>query len=175
MPTQPGSDLDKEFFNNGAPNRSHTTHAPYGDETQPDDGWLVASGTSSAAPQIAGICTLMKQVNPGLGPNTIRRILMDTAIDITAGHASPFTGSYPATSRNDIATGAGLADCAAAVKRSQMWPIPGPPYKYSEFDPRYLDPRILAITKSLSQPPHVPWPINPVTRPSIRAIINNLK
>ena len=41
--------------------RSPGAKAPWGDETTPSDGWAVFSGTSAAAPQLAGVCALIKQ------------------------------------------------------------------------------------------------------------------
>ncbi len=59
-----------------------------GDGTDPTDGWAAFSGTSAAAPQIAGICALMKQLDPGLSPAQAKEILRQTAIDVTAGACS---------------------------------------------------------------------------------------
>jgi len=44
--------------------------------------WL--QGTSMAAPHIAGVCSLMKAINPGLTPDQIKDILQNTALDLGA-------------------------------------------------------------------------------------------
>ena len=93
---------------------------PEGDETANNDGWAVFSGTSAASPQIAGICALMKQANSNLTPITIKRILKQTAIDVTNGECSWITGPFPATRGPDLATGHGLADAYRAVLLAQQ-------------------------------------------------------
>ena len=89
-----------------------------GDETTKNDGWAAFSGTSAAAPQIAGICALIKQVNHNLTPTTIKSILKQTARDVTNGRCSDWTGE-PAQQKAkpgpDIATGNGLVDAYHAV------------------------------------------------------------
>ncbi len=175
MPTQPGSEEDIRFSNNGAthPLDPATTHPPYGDETQPDDGWLVASGTSSATPQVAGICALMRQVRPEMGPLTIWRILKNTARDVRAGHANALTGGNAAGPGEDLATGAGLADCKASVQGARIWIYP--PYKKVDvrvLDPRFLDGRIMELVRSMGGSPPVPWPVDPVGFPSMRALVS---
>jgi subtilisin family serine protease len=102
LPVQPGCDEDR-------------SNAAAGDGTEPDDGWAAFSGTSAAAPQIAGVCALMKQVNPALTPAEARDVLARTARDITEGNAHPRTGSQHAGSLRDLATGYGLVDAQAAV------------------------------------------------------------
>ncbi|RVM04188.1 S8 family serine peptidase [Sinorhizobium meliloti] len=89
------------------------------DGTGPADGWGVFSGTSAAAPQLAGLCALMLQVQPKLSPTDIKAILRRTARDVMAGHANPASDpagrGVPAHGGEDGATGAGLADAHAAV------------------------------------------------------------
>jgi subtilisin family serine protease len=102
------------------------TH-PNGDETAPDDGWAAFSGTSAAAPQIAGVCALMKQACPRLTSTEIRAILMQTARDVTTGNNHPNFGN-PATVGPDLATGNGLVDAHKAVPiaklRCTVVPVP---------------------------------------------------
>lgn len=100
LPVEPNDHYDQDF--------SGGVH-PDGDETARDDGWAAFSGTSAAAPQLAGICALMKQVCPRLTPFQVRDILMRTARDVTTGSCSPRTGGHPAVPGPDLATGHGLA------------------------------------------------------------------
>lgn len=102
LPVQPGCDEDR-------------SNAAKGDGTKPDDGWAAFSGTSAAAPQVAGVCALMKQVNPALTTAEARDVLARTARDITEGIAHPRTGGEHAGSLRDLATGYGLVDAQAAV------------------------------------------------------------
>ncbi|MGR5997751.1 S8 family serine peptidase [Bacillus cereus] len=76
LPVEPGDWFD-EFAS--ASGQKH----PNGDETSPIDGWAAFSGTSAAAPQIAGVCALLKQANSRLSHFQIRDILKKTARDVT--------------------------------------------------------------------------------------------
>ncbi len=105
LPIPPGCDIDRQ----GAEH----------DGTAPDDGWGVFSGTSAAAPQLAGLCALLLDAEPGLSPRDIKAILRRTARDVIAGHANPASDpagrGIPAGTGEDGATGAGLADADAAL------------------------------------------------------------
>ncbi len=103
LPVPPGSQVDQ--------GRSAS-----GDGTLPSDGWGVFSGTSAAAPQIAGICALLKQVDPSLSPAKVKQILQQTALDVTEGSSNPSTGGASARAGPDLATGYGLADAYASVE-----------------------------------------------------------
>ncbi|MCJ7618444.1 MAG: S8 family serine peptidase [Desulfobacterales bacterium] len=72
-----------------------------------NDGWLVTSGTSAEAPQVGGICALLKEVKPSLSPALTKAILRASARDFTKGERA--TGQ-PAGAGHDGATGAGLVD-----------------------------------------------------------------
>ncbi len=119
LPVEPGDAIDTSLAGGVHPN---------GDETAPNDGWACFSGTSAAAPQLAGVCALIKQACARLTPAQIKDILMRTARDVTTGTASPSTGGNPAGPGPDLATGAGLADAyrAAMVARLRCLVIPPP-------------------------------------------------
>jgi len=105
LPVPPGCDIDR--------GNAGGTH-PQGDETRPDDGWAAFSGTSAAAPQLAGVCALLAEVMPGAAPERVREVLRLTARDVTAGTNHPTFG-HEAVEGPDLATGHGLVDAAAAV------------------------------------------------------------
>jgi subtilisin family serine protease len=126
FPLQPGDAID--VGNGGG------TH-PNGDETAKDDGWAAFSGTSAAAPQLAGAAALVKQACSHLTPAQVRSILRQTARDVTTGHCNPATNppngpGFPATVGPDTATGDGLVDAEKAALLAKvrcLGPIlPGP-------------------------------------------------
>jgi subtilisin family serine protease len=128
LPLEPGDDIDVS--------KSGGSHPP-GDETARNDGWAAFSGTSAAAPQLAGAAALVLQACSRLSPNEVRDILMITARDVTVGNCSPSTGANPATVGPDTATGNGLVNAqkAALVARLRclgpIFPIRpiGPPIR----------------------------------------------
>jgi len=78
--------------------------------TPPD--WLSApGGTSSAAPQVAGIAALLLQKRPELTPAIIRDVLAVTAADVTAGTTA---SGHRARAGVDLATGAGFVNALEA-------------------------------------------------------------
>jgi subtilisin family serine protease len=96
LPVEPNDEIDQEFGG---------LNYPDGDETQTNDGWAAFSGTSAAAPQLAGTCALMKQAWPQMTPVQAKDILKTTARDVTKGRASPSTGHHragPAPLRNGV-------------------------------------------------------------------------
>jgi subtilisin family serine protease len=103
LPVEPSCEIDRDL--------AGATH-PQGDETAANDGWAAFSGTSAAAPQLAGICALMKQAKPNLTPAQARAILQRMARDITVGQSRQ---GNPAAPGPDLATGYGLADALMAT------------------------------------------------------------
>jgi hypothetical protein len=107
LPIPSGCEIDRE-------NSAH-------DETTATDAWGVFSGTSAAAPQLAGVCALLLEKNPGLSPSDIKSILRRTARDVLVGHANPASNNgdpaMQAGPGDDGATGAGLIDAFAAWKQ----------------------------------------------------------
>jgi serine protease AprX len=104
LPVEPENKIDKRLGGAGYPEK---------DETAVNDGWAVISGTSAASPQIAGVCALLKQVQPGLSPDLVKSILKASARDVKKGTSA--TGEV-AGEGLDGATGAGLVDAYAAYK-----------------------------------------------------------
>lgn len=72
LPIPPSSELDQR-----------------NDGTSNTDGWGVFSGTSAAAPQLAGVCALLLQKNPGLTPSDIKSVLRRTCREVVNGSANP--------------------------------------------------------------------------------------
>lgn len=96
---------------------------PNGDQTSNDDGWAAFSGTSAAAPQLAGAAALVKQACPTLAPAEIKGVLMTTARDVTTGHCnavSPLHTGLPAGVGPDTATGNGLVDAHRAALAARV-------------------------------------------------------
>ncbi len=74
-------------------------------------GWGIFSGTSAAAPQVAGVVAVLLQLDPSLTPSDIKQILQNTAQDVTTGSSAL---GQPAAPGPDAATGSGLVDAYAA-------------------------------------------------------------
>jgi hypothetical protein len=104
LPVEPGDQIDQDLASGG----KH----PNGDETKSNDGWAAISGTSAAAPQLAGVCALVKQAAPKLSPRKVRRILMRTARDVKTGKNAHGNQAKPGF---DLATGSGLVNAHKAV------------------------------------------------------------
>ena len=85
------------------------------DGTVENDGYGAFSGTSAAAPQIAGACALLLQKNSGLTPGDIKNALGTTARKVRHGNANPSSNPDGAPLRGAAATGSGLIDVAAAL------------------------------------------------------------
>jgi hypothetical protein len=106
LPVEPGDEIDYVFG-----------EVPYpdGDATKVNDGWAAFSGTSAAAPQLAGACALMRQAWPQITPAQAKDILKTTARDVTKGKCAPRTGGHRAGPGPDLATGHGIVDATKAT------------------------------------------------------------
>lgn len=104
LPVEPGDEIDVGLAGGSFPAK---------DETAADDGWAVISGTSAASPQVAGVCALLKQAQPGLSPPLVKALLKASARDVKTGQSS---NGQPAGEGHDGATGAGLVDAYAAYR-----------------------------------------------------------
>lgn len=111
LPIKPGCSKDQS--------KAGGTHPP-GDETDPNDGWAAFSGTSAAAPQLAGVAALIKQACARLTPSQVRNIMKKTARDVTQGNCNPNTGANPATQGPDDATGHGLVNAHKATIMAKL-------------------------------------------------------
>lgn len=119
LPVEPGDELDRDLGGVDYPN---------GDETKTNDGWAAFSGTSAAAPQLAGACALMKQAWPQMTPGQAKDIMKTTARDVTKGRAAESTGHHRAGPGADLATGHGIADATKAtlLAKTRAAPASGP-------------------------------------------------
>lgn len=99
------------------------TH-PNGDQTANNDGWAAFSGTSAAAPQLAGAAALVKEACPKLTPAQVREVLVKGARDVTVGNCNANTGGNPAGPGPDLATGAGLVDAQKSVLLAKVKCLP---------------------------------------------------
>jgi subtilisin family serine protease len=88
---------------------------PSSDGTLFNDAWALFSGTSAAAPQLAGVAALVLGAKPELSPAQVIEAVAQTATDITMGSCHPRFNN-PAAQGSDLATGAGLVNAAAAVQ-----------------------------------------------------------
>jgi subtilisin family serine protease len=108
MPCAPGSEFDQALSGHAFPDR---------DETAADDGWFGASGTSSGAPQVAGLAALLvqrgREKGIALTTDSVRSMLQQTAIAVQKGSNAQ---GFPAVGHPNIAVGFGLVDAAAALE-----------------------------------------------------------
>jgi Subtilase family len=169
LPIEPNDEIDRGQYNGGANHYlSPGATPPYGDETANNDGWATFSGTSAAAPQLAGAAALVKQACPRLTPADVKDVLMRSARDVTQGNCSPSTGANPAIVGPDTATGNGLVDAQKAVLMAKIRCIRISPIGPSPIGPRppitVTNPPIIPITPII--PPRPPIsPINPAPQP----------
>jgi subtilisin family serine protease len=109
LPVQPNSQLDQ------AQSQPDPRVDPTTDGTLADDGWALFSGTSAAAPQLAGVAALILGARPKLTPAQVIECMTATAVDVVAGRSFPQRFNNPATPGQDLATGAGLVNATAAL------------------------------------------------------------
>jgi len=160
LPLEPGDQIDT--------GNAGGTH-PNGDETTANDGWAAFSGTSAAAPQLAGVAALLKQACPSLKPADIKDILRKTARDVTTGNCNPVSGGAAAAVGPDVATGDGLVDAHKAVMLAKircMGPItPVTPITVTPVTP------ITGPIRPIVTTPVVPvQPVRPITPQPIQPV-----
>jgi subtilisin family serine protease len=110
LPVPPGCLIDKDESQPDFP------LDPTSDGTTENDGWALFSGTSAAAPQLAGAAAVLVGAKPNLTPAQVIEALTKTAVDVVVGHSFPQRFNSPAGLGPDNATGAGLVNVAAALQ-----------------------------------------------------------
>jgi subtilisin family serine protease len=112
LPVQPECELDV------MENRADDQGNP-GDGTPPNDGWALFSGTSAAAPQVAGVAAVLLSMEPKLKktltPAQVKEAINMSCIDVTSGRCHPRFNEAAVPGR-DLATGFGLVNAEAAAK-----------------------------------------------------------
>jgi subtilisin family serine protease len=106
LPIPPDCPIDRE--------RAIARGGDPADGTTANDGWALFSGTSAAAPQIAGAAALLRGIRTGATPAQVATALSTTAVDVRAGFCSSRFNN-PATPGRDLATGFGLINVSAAA------------------------------------------------------------
>jgi serine protease AprX len=91
---------------------------PQGDETSSRDGWVVASGTSAATPQVAGVLALLLQAVRARGTaltNAMAKdLLQQSARNVSRGRNA--CGIPARTTQPNGAVGWGLVDVEGLLK-----------------------------------------------------------
>ncbi|ESX18034.1 MULTISPECIES: S8 family serine peptidase [unclassified Mesorhizobium] len=109
LPIPPGCAID---LDEAAPNDDD----PSTDGTLADDGWALFSGTSAAAPQLAGAAAVLLGAKPAMVPAQVIEALTETAVDVVVGRSFPQRFNSTAGPGTDLATGAGLVNVDAALQ-----------------------------------------------------------
>lgn len=120
LPVEPGDSIDRDNAGGGS--------FPDGDDTAVDDGWAAFSGTSAAAPQLAGVAALIKQVVPNIAPSAVKTAMMASAIDVAEGTCNMVPDLHegiPAVPGPDSATGNGLIDAYGAAVTAYTMSVAG--------------------------------------------------
>lgn len=109
LPVQPGCEIDVMESQPVLP------YDPDNDNTTANDGWALFSGTSAAAPQLAGVAAVILSAKPGLSPAQVTEAIEKTATDVNLGYCHPRFNNI-AKIGHDNATGFGLVNASEAVQ-----------------------------------------------------------
>lgn len=112
LPVPAGSVLDRELGGASFPDK---------DETTTEDGWVYASGTSSATPQVAGVIALMlehaRKTGKTLTTSQVKTCLQRSAQPIQSGRNA---FGFPAIGHPNVAVGWGLVNISAALAQVDL-------------------------------------------------------
>jgi subtilisin family serine protease len=86
--------------------------------TFPDDEYSAISGTSMAAPMVAGIAALLRSYFPDLKATQVKEIIEDSALPVSLVVVKP--GSEETISFADLSATGGLANAYTAVKLAEQ-------------------------------------------------------
>ena len=81
--------LDKSYFSNYGPDVDIFAPGSNIYSLAPNNGYSSKSGTSMAAPHIAGLAALIRSVQPGLSPASVRARMIANSVDLTTSGGSP--------------------------------------------------------------------------------------
>ena len=85
--------------------------------TFPDDEYSAISGTSMAAPMVAGIAALLRSYFPDLKAKQVKEIILESAIPVNLEVVKP--GSEDKVKFSDLSATGGLANAYTAVKLAE--------------------------------------------------------
>lgn len=112
-----------------------------------DTGYAYQNGTSMAAPHIAGIAALVKQINPEADPAALHQILRETASDL--GAPGP-----------DQTYGAGRVDAMAVVERFTAGAAPRANVVFATTPPEHYRGRVATYGVRMTNATHFVWRVD---------------
>jgi len=124
-------------YNPNDTERNHWIWSTYwrGDEGKPAEGYMRMSGTSQAAPHVAGLAALIWPVNPDLSNDQVEELIKATSVDLGLPGRDDFFG----WGRIDVWAALEAAKSFASASLSTVspgeFPTPPPPDKEAEFEP----------------------------------------
>lgn len=106
----PFSNYNKKYVDVFAP--GHRIYATF-----PDDNYSAISGTSMAAPMVAGIAAMLRSYFPDLNAKQVREIILESALPVNLEVVKP--GSDEKIKFSELSATGGLANAYTAVKLAE--------------------------------------------------------